>query len=215
MRRFGISVLAVFLAVSLIAPCAEASRGGKKKRARKAKTAHSFELQSELVAQVPEIAAALAFVESNPQLGSAWQHLGTALANFGDFPDAIAALERGVSVAPDDPAIWTDLGAAEVRRENFRAGIRAFRKALNIEPFYALAHYNLGIAYRESGNWDEAMASFEKALLLEPSLGDPTQNPGAVNNPDLGLVKLRVYLKTSGAAPALFAEERTPEGEKR
>jgi len=215
MRRLGISVLAVLLTVSLIAPCAEASRGGKKKKARKAKTDNSFQLQSELVAQVPEIAAALAYAESNPELSTAWQHLGTALAAFGDYPDAIAALERGVSLSPDDPAIWTDLGAAEIRRGSLRNGIRALRRALSIEPFYALAHYNLGIAYRESGDWDAGMASFEKALLLEPSLGDAKQNPGAVNNPDLGLVKLRVYLKTSGAAPALFAEEQPDSGKER
>ena len=41
-------------------------------------------------------------------------------------------------------------------------------------------------------------------ILLEPDLGDPRVNAGALNNPDLPYVKLRVYMRTTGATPALF-----------
>lgn len=206
MRERPHRLLAVLLVVAILVPCALAARGGKKKQRKRSKQAgQTFVLESELVAQVPEIATALAWANDHPADGAAWQTLGHALAEFGDLPDAISALERGTIATPDDAELWADLGAALLRAEEFQKGLRALGRALELEPFLALAHYNVGVAQRALGHWEPAMDAFEKALLLDPALGDPTKNPGAVNNTDLGLVKLRVYMKTTGGAPALFS----------
>ncbi|HHN75096.1 MAG TPA: tetratricopeptide repeat protein [Acidobacteria bacterium] len=208
MRRLLTTILVFLTAVMLVLPLAEASRGDKKKRrSKRARAEQSFTLESELLAQVPAVAAALAYLDDNTDKPDAWRALGVALTEFGAYSDAVNAFERGLELDPDNAKLWVDLGAARIRAEEFRKGLKALNRALKIEPFMALAHYNAGVAYRALGKWEAAMEAFEKALLLDPDLGDPKKNPGAVNTPELGLVKLRVFMKTSGAAPAILTSQ--------
>ncbi len=202
-------LLAVSILATLICLPATEARWGKKKRAKKAANATSavFELQSGIVAQMAEVRRAMSWVDSEPQRAEAWQGLGTVLADVGDYEDALTALMRATELAPDDPATWTDLGAVYLRSGENKQGIKALEQALKLEPFFAKAHYNLGIAYLETGQHDKALDAFEAALLIEPSLADPKVNAGAVNNRALDLVKLRVYLRTTGAAPAILTGE--------
>lgn len=195
MRRFERSWLALVGSCLVLAsiPVSAKSSGDR------------FELQSQLMARVPEVAAALEQVNAAPQDHAGWRALGQTLANLGDYDDAIRAFERAVRLDSKNPDIWVDLGAAYLRTDELSRGKSALRRALDLEPFHALAYYNLGLALQEDGRYEDALESFEKALLLDPKLGDPRSNAGAVNNPMLAIVKHRVYLRTAGAAPALFA----------
>ncbi|MBP7148686.1 MAG: tetratricopeptide repeat protein [Acidobacteria bacterium] len=169
-----------------------------------AQAGKEFRLKSQLLMQDPGIAAAMEQITANPQDAIAWESLGKALAAHGAYEDAEAAFEHGIDIDAKDPDLWVDLGAVRLRNEKFSAGLSAFRKAIDIEPFHALARYNVGVAEQALGHYEEALKAFEDALLLDPNLGDPAKNPGAANNPDLPFVKLRVYLRTTGAAPALM-----------
>ena len=211
MRRF---VLLVPLLVTVLA-LAPALAGRKKARHPRGKegdagpnTPASFELQSEILSRMPEVAAALEQVRSHPDDTVAWRTLGRVLSEQGAHEDAVRALEHAVELSPEDPDALVDLGAALVRAGELRAAVRVLRDALRIEPFHALGHYDLGLALQRLGRHDDALAEFEAALLLEPELGDPTVNAGALNNPDLPYVKLRVYMRTVGATPALFTGDR-------
>lgn len=164
-----------------------------------------FELKSDVLTQVPEIASALALTGDAPDDPASWRRLGQLLADRAAYDDAIRALEIATKIAPDDPASWVDLGAVLIRADKVGRGISALKQAVKLEPYHALAHYNLGIAYKTAGNYSAAMDSFEYALTIDPSLGDPKRNGGAVANDLLGYVKLRVYLKSVGAAPSLMA----------
>lgn len=207
MRRAARMLMIAALAVTVCIPVAEA-RWGKKKRASKseASSAAGFVLQSAIVGQIEEVKLAMVWVEENPASAEAWQHLGTVLAGVGAYEDAIEALSRATVIAPEDPSTWTDLGAAYLRSTQYKDGIKALHTALDLEPFFAKAHYNLGIAYLKLGKQEKALDAFESALTIDPDLGDPRLNPGAVNNPALDLVKLRVYMNSTGAAPAIFTK---------
>lgn len=163
-----------------------------------------FQLRSQLVAQVPAVQEALAGVRAQPKVAERWQALAKALTEAGDREDAIRALETAAEIAPNRVDVWVDLGAVYVQAGETGEAIDALETALEIEPFAPLAHYNLGLAYQAERRYDDAMDSFEAALTLAPELGDPEVNPGVVNNPDMPMVKLRIYTKTTGAAPALF-----------
>ncbi|RMG42833.1 MAG: tetratricopeptide repeat protein [Acidobacteria bacterium] len=212
LRRLPLAAVCL-LALLAAADPSLAGRGGfsKSKRHAPAVSARDraggpeeFTLASGLVAKIPAVAEGLRAVEADPGRPEAWRRLGHALASAGDFEDAIRALRRLVEIEPDNPDNYVDLGAAYLRAGRPRKGMRAFEEALAIEPFHALAYYDMGVAYQELGRYDDAIESFRKALIIEPELGDPTKNVGAANNPDLPYVKLRVYLDTAGATPALF-----------
>jgi tetratricopeptide (TPR) repeat protein len=166
-----------------------------------------FQLQSQLIAQVPAVQQALEAVRARPQAAEAWQDLAKALTEAGDREDAIRALETAVEIAPNRPELWVDLGAVLIQSGEVADGMDALEEALDIEPFQPLAHYNMGIAYQQKGEYENALDAFEAALRLAPELGDPKINPGVVNNPDMPIVKLRIYMKTTGAAPAIFSDE--------
>ncbi len=206
MRRFVLFALALALAV---APATAGRRAHRDREKKKAETAAArekaaFQLRSEILARMPEVAAALDAVRSAPDDVRAWRTLGRVLSAQGAHEDALRALEHAVEMDPEDPDALVDYGAALVRAGELRPATRVLRNALHIEPFHALGHYDLGLALQRLGRHDQALAEFEAALLLEPKLGDPKVNPGAVNNPDLPYVELRVYMRTVGATPALF-----------
>lgn len=200
-------VLVLGLVVCFVSSAAFAGRFGEKKKRvtpeRDSEGAPVVQLQSELVAQIPDVAEALEAVRARPGDAALWQALAAVLTEAGDRPDAAYALESALQLEPDDDGLWVDYGAVLIQIGDINDGIDALEKALKIEPFQALAHYNLGIAYQEKGRYDDALASLERALLLAPELADPKVNPGAINNPDLPMAQLRMYLKTVGAAPAL------------
>jgi len=200
MRRPTFAVL-IALLFAVIALPAEA-RGRKR-----APAPGSFQLESELISQIPEVATALEHARSHPTDAGAWRALGTELSRRGDHPDALRAFEIAVQIDRRDADAWVDLGAAYIRAGMIREAIDALRSALEIEPLHALGHYNLGLAYQERKHYDDAIREFKAALLLEPDLGDPVKNPAAAINPALPYVRLAVYLETTGATPALFSSE--------
>lgn len=163
-----------------------------------------FELKSQVLLRIPEIATALDGVEAAPDDVAAWRILGRELAERGAYADAIRAFERATKLDRENPEVFVDLGATYLRAGDAQAAMAPLRQALKFEPFHAIAHYDLGIALQARGETDAAWDSFENALRIDPSLGDPLQNPAAVVNPDLPYVKLRVYLRTTGTSPGLF-----------
>jgi Flp pilus assembly protein TadD len=167
----------------------------------------AVELESDILARLPEIAEAVAAVEANPDDSEAWRVLGVRLVDRAGFKDGVKALKQATKLDKTNVAAWVDLGAAYVRSGNVSSGMSAIRHALKLEPFSAVAHYNMGIAYQADGDYEAAYSSFETALLLDSRLADVKYNPGALNNPALPYVQLGVYMKREGAAPALFWDQ--------
>jgi tetratricopeptide (TPR) repeat protein len=165
----------------------------------------AIQLQSQILARLPDVAEALDAVEANPQDANAWRVLGMRLVEHAGFKDGIASLKQAVELDDQNVAAWTDLGAAYIRSDKVSSGISALKRALKIEPFAAVAHYNLGVGYMAQGNYDAAFSSFETALLIEPRLASPDENPGALTNPMLAYVQHGAYMRREGAAPALLS----------
>jgi tetratricopeptide (TPR) repeat protein len=172
--------------------------------AAKKAPSEGFKLSSGIMMTVPEIADALARAKAEPGDVLLWRGLGQVLAERAAFKDAVRAFQVATKVDPADTNAWVDLGATLIRSGEVGDGITALKRALKIDSYHALAHYNLGIAYQTRSDFEDALDSFEYALTIDPALGDPTKNGGVITNPVIPIVKLRIYMKTIGSAPALF-----------
>jgi len=113
------------------------------------------------------------------------------LAGVGRFPEAIAILERGITLNPLSSAIQAAMGRVLVWQKNYDAAIPHLQKALEIDPENAIANLFLGEAYEVKGDFPKALAATERYLRLRGV--DPD------NSPLVG----RIYAKQGRRADAL------------
>ena len=88
----------------------------------------------------------------------------------GNFPDAIAIMERAIALRPNDAAYWSSLGSALLESARYDEAIDALRRACEFDPQYTTAWYNLGLAYIRCMRVDEATAALRQAVSQAPEL---------------------------------------------
>ncbi len=108
-----------------------------------------------------------ALLEAFPLSGKAWQILGHALHAQGK--PAIHALERAVSLLPDDSEAHYNLGLALAREDRFEEAVASYQQALVLNPWFPNAHCYLGATWRKLGRFEEALESFRAALAIDPT----------------------------------------------
>jgi protein O-GlcNAc transferase len=96
----------------------------------------------------------------------------------GQHTEAIALLERAMSLNDLVPACHNSLGTTLCAVGRLSEAITHFKKALALDPTYAEAHNNLGNALKNQGRMDEAVVQFQRALALNPSLPEAHNNIG-------------------------------------
>lgn len=117
-------------------------------------------------------AAAEAFrkgLELRPSDPSLRHRLGTALAQMGDGPGAVAAFERVIADHPEFSRAYFSLGVLALDTGQFDAAVRQFQSALQHEPGYVQARVQLGWALARSGRPGQSLAQFDRALDMEPT----------------------------------------------
>ena len=97
------------------------------------------------------------------------------LAGMGRFPEAIAILERGITLNPLSSAIQAAMGRVLVWQKNYDAAIPYLQKALEIDPENAIANLFLGEAYEVKGDFTKALTTTEQYLRLRGV--DPDNSP--------------------------------------
>jgi serine/threonine protein kinase/tetratricopeptide (TPR) repeat protein len=130
-------------------------------------------------------------LELNPNSLEYCQCYADLLAGMGRFPEAIAILERGITLNPLSSAIQAAMGRVLVWQKNYDAAIPHLQKALEIDPENAIADLFLGEAYEVKGDFPKALASTEQYLRL--------RGVDADNSPLVG----RIYAKQGRRADAL------------
>ena len=95
----------------------------------------------------------------------------TPLAGHGDQPSSFAqaaqALERMLSLDPQDARSWAQLGQLHLRQENPAAAIECLTRSLTIEPLRADVQTNLGAALLDKGDIAGARTHCLRALDLD------------------------------------------------
>jgi tetratricopeptide (TPR) repeat protein len=98
-------------------------------------------------------------------------HLYWAIAETTLSPDSdagLAAFERALALAPDNPRINYSFGLALERRKRWAEAAVAFARALALRPGIKEGCFHLGLALESSGQPEAALAAFEQALDRDP-----------------------------------------------
>ena len=106
-------------------------------------------------------------------------HLKGILSGQQGRPDeALALLDRAVSIAPRDPRILTNRATLRLERSDVVGAIEDYVAALLHAPDDADLHFNIAGALAIAGRLDEAMTHLEQAIELDPSHARALANLG-------------------------------------
>jgi len=125
---------------------------------------------------------ALDIIDYDPE---AWNYLGVAFWNKGDFPEARKAYERALALDADDAIVIANVGSLDLStylrtrsRETLAAAVESYRKAVAADPAYPAAYNGIGAALKMAGDADGAIAAWTKAVELKPNFVFPLYNLG-------------------------------------
>jgi TolB-like protein/Tfp pilus assembly protein PilF len=107
-------------------------------------------------------------IELNPGYATGHEWYGWHLAALGRHEEAIAEVEKAVSLDPLSPSIGADLAEELLVAHRFDEAITQSRKTLILDPFFAPAHYVLGQALVQKHNYNEAISELQRAIELSP-----------------------------------------------
>jgi tetratricopeptide (TPR) repeat protein len=103
-------------------------------------------------------------------------HLGEYYYQKGQFVEAIAALEKAVSLQPNLALAYKILGNARLALRELEAAQQCYLKALEIQPDFAEVYGNLGTVLAQQQNWERAILAYQKALELQPTFAGAYRN---------------------------------------
>jgi tetratricopeptide (TPR) repeat protein len=162
--------------------------------ARDRKPAEAVALTSLLVNVLPRVEVPLAPAASLLRV-RVWMERGNALLISDDLPGALAAFERALALAADDPSLvlpaaMARRGAAFVRHRMGETGepLRTIRADIPLFEAHSARgdvlrsrFFEAAIEY-DHNHYDEARQSFEKAIAIARDLGDERMLARLYNN---------------------------------
>ena len=94
----------------------------------------------------------------------AWSRLGYAYAQGGDFRNAFSAMERYVSLRPNDPAPHEAYAQILRMAGNFQGALDHYRTALRFDPNFRDSQSGIADTYALMGEEDTARKEYAKAI---------------------------------------------------
>jgi non-specific serine/threonine protein kinase len=88
-----------------------------------------------------------------------------------DFAGAKAAIQKGMSLAPNDASGHFAYGEWLTAMGRLDDAVEELRRALDLDPLSAPIGANLAAAYSFIGRYDQALEQIRKTIELDPSLG--------------------------------------------
>lgn len=115
-----------------------------------------------------------------PRLADAHYHLGHALRETGQTPQALQAYQQALSC--NDAHVPTWLRLAELQREEgcLSDAATAYRRALALRPDLPEVHLDLGMLLDDMGQHIEAESAYRQAIHHRPGYAEAHQNLGAL-----------------------------------
>lgn len=124
------------------------------------------------------LARARALTETHAGRGLGWKVLGALLYADGRTDEALAAMERSVSLLPRDAEAHVNFGLSLAKLKRFDEAEKYLSEAIRIDPDFANAHYRLGMTYAMQARLAEAEASLRRGLAVRKAYApqDDEQN---------------------------------------
>ena len=108
-------------------------------------------------------------IRLQPDLAVGYQALSFALAEAGDYEDAMRAAERAVELQPSEPDSLEALAKAQVRFGAYEEAVINAERALRLHPFAPQYYtYVYGQALYAAGRYEEAENVLSECLLRAP-----------------------------------------------
>ncbi len=113
------------------------------------------------------------FIDSAPPVhadhigASTFVEKGWSLIALGDYPGAIQALAKALSLSPNESQAESLLGWAQMLHEEYDAALGTFQKVLTREPANSLARINVGYLCLKKRMFGEAIEHLSKAIRLD------------------------------------------------
>ena len=108
----------------------------------------------------------------------ALKELAAAATGQGNLAEAAQALEKAVSLRPDDGNAFADLGNVYLRQDRADDAQRVLQRALALDPTLPLANNMMGLANLRKGNGVAAEANLREAIRAQPDLAEAHNNLG-------------------------------------
>jgi hypothetical protein len=124
------------------------------------------------------VAAYRAVLQSHPRQPEALHYLGVALAQQGEYQEALAKLSEVRGLQPKNAAACVHLGNALSGLLRHEEAVSSYEHAIRLDESSADAHYNCGVALAHLGRHEAAIRHYERALRLRPSHADTHNNLG-------------------------------------
>lgn len=132
-------------------------------------------LQHQAAGAVPLLRTSVAL---SPTFLDARYNLGLALAELGEFDEALIHFAAVVRASPRDAEALTNLGLQYVAKGDLPEALALFSRAAALEPRVARIQYHLGRTLDGMGRTTEAIAHYRTALVLEPTSSEAHNNLG-------------------------------------
>lgn len=116
----------------------------------------------------------------NDSLPEVHSTLGSAYRNTGRYSEAIAELNRAISLAPNSDEAYRRLGSVYLQQGNGAKAIEAFQKAAQLNPYFWENFDQLGNAYYQLGDYAKALDAFRQVTVLEPDIDAGYENMATV-----------------------------------
>jgi TolB-like protein/DNA-binding winged helix-turn-helix (wHTH) protein/Flp pilus assembly protein TadD len=107
-------------------------------------------------------------IELSPDYAIGHEWYGWHLAALGRHGEAVAEVEKAVSLDPVSPSIGADLAEELLVAQRLEEAVNQSRKTITLDPFFGPTHYVLGQALVQEHNFDEGIAELRKSLELSP-----------------------------------------------
>lgn len=107
-------------------------------------------------------------IKREPPYAFAFHELGFLLYSLQRYDEAIAAIRRGLEIAPLSSNLWVLLGGICHARRDAPSGKSAYGRALSISPNLASAHYGMGTVLMTQGAFAQASEHFRFAAASNP-----------------------------------------------
>jgi tetratricopeptide (TPR) repeat protein len=91
-----------------------------------------------------------------------------AQIQLGNYNDAIATADAGLSMYPTDAMLWNNKGYALSRLGQMQDALTALDKSVSFDRNYTTAHINRGDVLIERGRYTEAVAAYIRANETDP-----------------------------------------------
>ena len=118
-------------------------------------------------------------VSKSPGDARAWNNLGQAREQSGQFEAAELAFSEAVRLDPEYPRAYANLGIAFQRLGRIEEAIDAYDEALRLEPDIASTWSNRGSAFLAIERWVDARDDYLAALRLAPNSASAHYGAGA------------------------------------